>query len=156
MTAGHGPGDHDRLVWRNLVTDWHLAQDVPLDCGCDDDTADADFCAPSTAHAARGLAVRDDPGLTGPEDPWDHDTWKAAWGRNATLILTDTDVRLPRPPDGLVWLGRRLLVGGRRAVELVLYRLTATKLTAVSRTRVEADPDTVAVRAASILQTLST
>lgn len=145
--------DEDILAWRNLVVQWHTEHGMP-DCGCDDETPDHRLCPPSVAWADARFSERDDPALAGPEDAWNHDVWKAAWGRNVTLIASDTDYRLPRPPEGTSWLARRLLVGGRPTVELLLYRLAANRLAVVSRARVQAEPSTVQARATVMLQGL--
>lgn len=141
-------------AWRNLVADWHLKQDMP-DCGCDDDTPDHEFCPPSADWADLRFSERDDPSLAGPPDAWNHDAWKAAWGRNATTIASDLDYRLPRPPAGASWLATRVLVGGHRAIELVLYRLGENRLTALAQARVVAEPTTVTARARAMLQRLT-
>ena len=152
MTDHDHDHDHDDLAWRNLVADWHLTRTALPSCRCDDDTDDGDFCAPSVAWADEQYAARHDPRLSGPEDPWQHDVWRAAWGRNATLIASDQDFRLPVPPEGLAWLARRLLVGGQCAVDLLLYRLDPDRLTALARVRVPAEPSTVTARARRILR----
>lgn len=142
------------LAWRNLVADWHLKQGMP-DCGCDDDTTDGDFCDDSKTWADARFVERDDPALIGPPDAWNHDTWKAAWGRNAPMIASDIDYRLPKPPAGLAWLAKRVLVGGRCAVELVLYRLGENRLTSLAHARVDAEPTTVTARARAMLQRMA-
>lgn len=144
--------DDDALtLWRNLITQWHLDAGLP-GCGCDDDTGDGDFCAASRAWADARYAERDDPALTGPTDRWNHDVWVAAWGRNMPLIASAADYRLPMAPDGMAWLATRVLVGGQRAVELVLYRLGEHRLSPVAHARVLAEPSTVLARAQAILQ----
>lgn len=141
----------DLLSWRNLVADWHLQKGMP-DCGCDDDTDDGDFCRPSVEWADARFADRDDPALLGPEDRWNHAVWVAAWGRNAPMIAEPIEFRLPGPPEGLLWLVRRIMVGGRCAVELVLYPKGDHCLSAVvSRARVEAEPSTVLARAGAMV-----
>ena len=142
------------LAWRNLVPDWHLKRGMP-DCGCDDDTADADFCEDSKAWADTCYADRDDPSLAGEPDRWSHDSWKAAWGTNATMIASDLDFRLPKPPAGMSWLAIRLLVGGKTAVDLALYRLGTDRLVKLAQARVCAEPTTVAARARSMLSSLA-
>lgn len=144
-------GDPDRLAWRNLVVQWHADHGMP-DCGCDDGTPDHRLCPSSVAWADARLSERDDPALAGPGDAWNHDVWSAAWGRNVPLIASDIDYRLPRPPEGASWLARRLLVSGRPAVELLLYRLAANRLAVVSRARVRAEPSAVRARAAVMLR----
>lgn len=144
--------DKEKLAWRNLVTEWHLNQGLP-DCGCDDDTADDGFCAPSVAYADLRIGDLPDPALTGPPDPWQHDTWVAAWGHNAPLIASLSDYRLPMPPIGMSWLVERLLVGGRKAVELVLFRTDEKDATTVlGRCRSLPDPDEVVRHAGRMLQ----
>lgn len=143
----------DDLAWRNLVADWHLRQRSPLPCPCDDDTEDGDFCVPSTEWADQEYAARQDPTLAGPSDPWNHDIWVAAWGRNAPMIALDT-YRLPRPPEELTWLATRILVGGRQAIELSLLRLGGERLTTLGRARADAEPSTVAARARRMIRDL--
>lgn len=142
------------LFWRNLITQWHLDQGLP-DCGCDDDTDDAGFCPESRAWADERFAEREDPDLTGPADRWNHDIWIAAWGRNAPVVASAADFRLPMAPAGLAWLARRLLVGGRCAVELVLYKLGEHRLAPLAHARVLAEPTTVQARARAMLNTLA-
>lgn len=147
--------DHDDdLLWRNLVVQWHIDRGMP-GCGCDDDTPDHRLCASSVAWADARFCERDDPALAGPVDPWNHDSWVAAWGRNATLIADDQDFRLPTPPKGLAWLATRVLVGGRCAIDLVLYRLDRERRITVVQARVPAEPTTVSTRARSMLQQLT-
>lgn len=151
------PTDDDKalLAWRNLVVHWHLEREVPLDCGCDDDTPDDGLCAPSVAYAERMYARRPDPALDGGTDPWDLESWTAAWGRNAPLIASAAEFRLPVTPAGLSWLVTRVLVGGRCAVELVLLRSGDQAPAVVSRVRVDAEPTTVAARARQMLDDLN-
>lgn len=144
----------DLLVWRNLITQWHLDQGLP-DCGCDDDTDDEDFCEASRAYAEERYADRPTPELDGNPDQWNHDVWVAAWGRNAPIIVGDNDFRLPKAPEETSWLLTRLLVGGRQAMELSLVRLTKNKLVTLSRARVPAEPTTVAAKARRMLQGLA-
>ena len=146
-----GEPDTD-LVWRNLVADWHLRQPVPLDCGCDDDTGDGDFCAPSVEWADEEYASRPDPALSGAADPWDHDVWVAAWGRNATVFTNYGDYKIPSAPEDLAWSVIRVLVGGVQAVELSLHRFAEDQLIPVLRSRVVAEPSTVVARARRMLQ----
>lgn len=143
--------DDDHLAWRNLVVQWHIDRGMP-DCGCADDTPDHRLCPASVAWADARYAERPDPALAGPVDAWNHDVWKAAWGYNATLIAADTDYRLPTPPKGTAWLATRVLVGGRCAVDLTLYR--PDKCAFLARARVDAEPSTVQARAATMLQGL--
>lgn len=142
------------LFWRNLITQWHLDAGLP-DCGCDDDTADGDFCTASRVWADERFAEREDPTLAGPADSWDHDMWVAAWGRNAPLLASASDFRLPVPPEGMEWLATRLLVGGRCAVELALHRVAGERLALLGRARVFAEPTTVLARARRMLEGLS-
>lgn len=149
------PDDETALLfWRNLITQWHLDAGLP-DCGCDDDTGDGDFCPASRAFADEHYADRPDPRLEGEPDRWDHDVWVAAWGYNATAVVSDNDFRLPRTPEGTAWLLTRLLVRGRKAMELALIRLGEHRTSTVTRVRVEPEPTTVAARARRILQRLT-
>lgn len=140
----------NQVAWRNLAVQWHL--DNAADCGCDDDTADEDLCPASVDYADRMFSTRIDPIINGPEDPWNHDIWKAAWGRNAPLIASASDYRLPMAPSGQSWLVRRLLVGGRQVIELNLFALGEHAMTTVARARVPAEPTTVHARARQMLQ----
>lgn len=144
----------DTAAWRNLITQWHLDQGLP-DCGCDDDTADGDFCAPSVVWAEERYAIRSDPGLDGDPDDWNHDVWMAAWGRNAPLIASDLEYRMPKPPAGMSWLVTRMLLKGKTAVEMTLVKLGSSRLTTVSSARAFAEPTTVAARARALLEALS-
>jgi len=141
------------LFWRNLITQWHLDAGLP-DCGCDDETPDHRLCASSVAWADARYSERDDPKLSGPEDRWNHDMWKSAWGRNAPLLASPADFRLPMPPDGAAWLVRRLLVGGQCAVELLLFRQDEKMTPLLGRVRVQAEPSTVIARAQVMLHKL--
>lgn len=144
----------DILAWRNLVADWHLRHGMP-DCGCDDDTADHDYCPPSVAWADGRFSARPDPKLAGTADKWDLSAWIAAWGRNAPLVASPTEFRLPVPPSpDLTWLATRILVNGIQAVELSLLRLTDVGFSVLERVRVDAEPSTVAARAKVILEDL--
>lgn len=140
--------------WRNLITQWHLDAGMP-DCGCDDDTGDADFCEASRAWADGRYADRPTPELDGPPDPWTHDVWLAAWGRNAPLIADDRDFRMPAAPEGTSWLVTRMLVRGRCVVGLALLRLAEDKMSTLASARVEAEPTTVAAKARRMLQSLA-
>lgn len=140
------------LAWRNLVVQWHLNQELPLNCGCDDDTPDDGLCAPSVAYAERMYASRPDSSLDGDTDPWSLKSWTAAWGRNAPLIASAAEFRLPVGPAGMNWLVTRILVRGRCAVELALMKRTGDQPpVTVSRVRVDAEPSTVAARARRML-----
>lgn len=141
----------DLLAWRNLAVQWHLQQELPLDCGCDDDTEDHEFCGPSTFYADSMFAARTDPKLEGLPDKWSHDVWVAAWGRNAPMIVNETEYRLPKAPESMDWLLTRLLVGGRQALELTLLKLSETRVTPLHRVRVAAEPSTVVARARAVL-----
>jgi hypothetical protein len=142
----------DDPSWRNLVADWHLERGVP-DCGCDDDTSDDGFCAPSAAHADLLTGSRPDPLLAGDPDPWNHDVWVAAWGRNMPLLASLMDFPLPEVPAGLSWLVERMLIGGRRVVELVLLRTDEKDATTVlGRFRALPDPEAVVEHAERMLQ----
>lgn len=142
------------LAWRNLITQWHLDQGMP-DCGCDDDTPDHEFCASSVAWADAHYVEHDDSELAGPVDKWDHDIWVAAWGRNAPLIASAADYRLPMAPKGMAWLATRCLVRGQCAVDMVLYRLGKNGLAPVAQARVPAEPTIVLARARAMLQDVS-
>lgn len=147
-------GDTDAvLVWHNTVVQWHLDQPVPLECGCDDDTPDDQYCATSVAYADRHVAAS--PELDGPPDPWSYDTWVAAWGKNATLIADDRDYRMPAVPKQMMWLVTRFLVGGRTAVELTLCQVGEEALTVLQRARVAAQPTLVAACARRMLADLT-
>lgn len=61
---------------------------------------------------------------------WDHDSWVAAWGRNATVWAIQ-DYRLPTPPPGLAWSVTRQLVDGQRSVRVSLVRVEPVVLSAV-------------------------
>ena len=97
----------------------------------------------------------DDSVLNGPEDPWNHAIWVAAWGRNAPLVASDSDYRLPRVPEGMGWLPRRLLVGGRTVIELSLLRPGGDRVDVVGRARVRAEPSVVEDRAGRMVQDLT-
>lgn len=140
------------LGWRNLAVQWHVEGGMP-GCGCDDDTADTELCADSVEYADRQFACRPDPALDGPPDPWELETWRAAWGRNVPLIASAADLRLPMPPARLTWLATRLLVGGRQAIELILVPMDGSG-GPLPRVRVVAEPSTVAARARQMLDDL--
>lgn len=146
--------DNDLIAWRNLVTQWHIDRGMP-DCGCDDDTLDTEYCQPSIGYADRHFASRPDPSLDGEPDPWIYDIWVAAWGRNAPLVASAGEFRLPKPPAGLSWLTTRILVRGRAAVELFLVRLGGHTTTIAARARTVAEPSTIAARARQILVDLA-
>lgn len=139
------------LAWRNLVADWHLKLSAPLECGCDDDTADGDFCPASVEWADEEYASRNDPDLHGVPDKWDHSVWVAAWGRNATLIV-DNDYRLPKPPENHHWLATRMLLAGRQVIELSLIHFVEDQVSTIARARAWAEPSTVVARARRLLK----
>lgn len=140
------------LAWRNLIVDWHLRNGMP-DCGCDDDTPDHDYCPPSVAWADGRFSARPNPKLAGPVDKWDLSAWIAAWGRNAPLVASPAEFRLPAlPSPDLNWLAARIVVNGIQAVELSLLRLTDVGFSVLERVRVDAEPSTVAARAKVILE----
>lgn len=141
-------------AWRNLVVDWHLRRGLP-DCGCDDDTADDEFCPDSVDWADMEFAARPDPALNGTPDRWEHDVWVAAWGRNAPVIADYLDFRMPKPPAGMTWLVTRMLVRGQQAVDVLLLRLGEERITTVALERVCAEPTTVVARARKMLQDLA-
>lgn len=140
----------DQDAWRNLVIDWHLQQGMP-DCGCDDDTRDTDFCTPSIAYADDCWANRPDPHLAGPEDPWDYSSWIRGWGLNVPLIVEDTTYRLPSLPPRFIWLTKRILVAGRRGIELVLVRFVEDRIVILGRVRSVPEPSSVISRARRLL-----
>lgn len=140
------------LAWRNFAADWHLQQEVPLKCGCDDDTPDHELCPASVTHADERFASVPTPELDAAADLWEHDTWVAAWGRNAPLVASPTDYRLPKTPQGMSWLATRLLVGGTPAIELALMRINKDDTVVVAKSRVVAEPTTVVARARRMLQ----
>lgn len=150
--------DKAELAWRNATVHWHMDQRVPLACGCDDDTPDGALCEPSVRYADRmvgqlGTGADD---LEGAADPWQHDVWVAAWGRNAPLILSGNELPgVPAAPVGMAWLATRGLVRGRRAVELLLLRLGAHRPAVVARARALPDPESIAGHARRILRHLT-
>lgn len=144
-------GENAGLAWRNLITQWHLDQGMP-DCGCDDDTPDRQFCSASVAWADATLESLPPEHLQGPSDPWDHDMWVTAWGRNAPIIVSESSFKLPPAPEGMTWLMKRLLVGGCTAIEVALIRLRRDSLATLGRCRALPDPDSVAAQARRILQ----
>lgn len=58
--------------------------------------------------------------IDGPVDVWSHPIWVAAWGRGTTVFASASELRLPMTPEGVFWVARRMLVGGRRVVDLSL------------------------------------
>jgi hypothetical protein len=145
-------GDEYRnLAWRNHVADWHIARGMP-DCGCDDDTPNEGFCTESAEWADQQLGHLPDPELEGPPDKWDAAIWTAAWGHNATLIVTDKEFRLPKTPSGTNWLVTRMLVRGIKAMEVALVRMANSGVVTMGRGRVIPEPDAVFAKASDILQ----
>lgn len=123
----------DNLAWRNHIVDWHMHH-PEHDCDCKDDTPDHKLCPSSVAHADARAAERNIAGLDGPPDHWDHDMWVAAWGHNAPLIASDMDYRIPNPPPGMSWLVTRMLVRGRKIVEVALIRKEGAVTVGTART----------------------
>lgn len=144
-------GDDGDRFWRDQIADWHLQRGMP-DCGCDEQTADSDLCPASVRWAEEQVALRGAPDLEGDPDPWDHDTWVAAWGHNATLVVADRGFRLPKPPQGMSWLVTRMLVKGNKAVDIALIRFTETDMATVGRGRTVPEPAPVEATAQKILQ----
>lgn len=145
--------DEDDLSWRNAAVQWHLNQTVPLECGCDDDIPDDALCQRSVDYAHGLCAARPDSALAGDPDPWNLEMWVAAWGCNIPLLASPADFRLPMPPAGMAWLVERLLVGGRKVVELVLLRTDEKDATTVlGRRRVLPEPEAVIQHAKGMLQ----
>jgi len=97
--------------------------------------------------------MSDEP-LSGPQDPWDHQAWVAAWGRNVTLIY-DQFVKLPTPPEGVVWLITRILVKGVKGVEVVLVNAAENYLTTLDRQRCIPEPSAIIERANEMLQRIT-
>jgi hypothetical protein len=90
-----------------------------------------------------------------PPDPWDHDRWVSAWGRNLPLIDEVSMYRLPRTPDGLFWLVTRNLVGGVKTVEVSLMRGGAEgDLTVLDRRRSSPEVPDVLSCATAMVQRL--
>lgn len=54
-----------------------------------------------------------------PPDDWDHDVWVAAWRHNAPRWSVPW-WPAPRPPAGEAWLVRRMLVRGKKTLEVSL------------------------------------
>lgn len=145
---------YDDLAWRNLAVDWHARQDDP-GCSCDDQTPDDRFCAPSVEWADERFSEREDPELAGPHDRWNYETWTAAWGRNATLVVGDRDYQVPILSEPLHWLLTRILVRGRPAIEMLLYRDgPGDRMVTLKRARVCAEPSTVVARARAMIKDL--
>ena len=90
--------------------------------------------------------------LDGPPDPWDHDSWVAAWGRNSPLVLSPNDFRIPNPPMGMSWLLTRMLVKGQKVIDMALVRVGEDETTTVARGRVVPEQDAVADLASRIVQ----
>jgi hypothetical protein len=96
------------------------------------------------------------PEISGDPDPWDHDTWYAAWGYNAPMIMEYNDFRIPPPPDGTGWLMTRMLVRGQKTVELALVRSQDQEIVVLARSRTVPEPSTMVARAQQILQEVFT
>lgn len=92
--------------------------------------------------------------LSGPIDPWNYEAWVRAWGRNATVFF-DEYLKLPTPPDGVVWLVTRILVDGIKGVELSLVRAAEDYLTTLDRQRSIPETYTIIKRAKEMLQGLT-
>ena len=145
--------DDNSLTWRNLVVQWHLDQSVPLECGCDDETADDKLCESSVRYADLHLPGPDGTTeLDGPPDKWNHDMWVAAWGRNAPLVLSPNEFRLPKPPTGMSWLATRMLVRGQKAIELALMKIGEKQMATIAHARIAADEDIVVEKARRMMQ----
>ena len=97
--------------------------------------------------------MSDEP-LSGPADPWDHQAWVSAWGRNATLIY-DGFISLPTPPDGVVWLVTRILVNGVKGAEVALVNAAEDYLTTLDRQRCLPEPSAIIARATEMLQRIA-
>lgn len=74
-------------------------------------------------------------------DPWQHDVWVKAWERNAPLIVSDRDYRIPSAPPEMTWLLTRHLIKGKPGVELRLLR--AADASVVSLSRADSDEKSV-------------
>lgn len=142
-------GDH-LLAWRNLVVQWHADRGFP-GCRCDDDTPAEACCAESKDYADRALADACDPLPEGPDDRWEHGAWVSAWGRNAPLVASPIDYRLPKPPPGMSWLVTRSLARGQRVLDLTLMRSGDGTATVVGRTRAPAIQGVAALMARRVL-----
>ena len=131
-----------------LVLDWH---ETHLGCDCGPETADADFCPASVAWADEEYSALPGSSIEGDPDPWGHDSWVQAWGRNVPLIVGPYDdaYRIPSAPEGMTLLVSRSTVGGQCAVELVLSREGGPR---VDFARVCAEPSTVAARARKMIR----
>ena len=95
---------------------------------------------------------REDSNLDGPADPWDHDIWVAAWGHNAPLIVSDNEFRIPNPPTGMTWLLTRILVRGRKVIDIALVRLSENNLMTVARRRAVPEQEAVTDQAQRIVR----
>lgn len=94
--------------------------------------------------------------LDGDSDPWDHKTWVAAWGRNAPLVVSPNDFRIPMPPPGMQWLLTRMLIGGTKVVDITLMRTidTTGPTVTVSHSRSVAEPESVVTTTRRMVQQL--
>lgn len=137
--------------WRILADDWHEAR-PESDCGCTDQSLDTDLCGPSTDWSDDQYANRPMPELDGHPDPWDHETWYAAWGCNAPMIMEYKDYRIPSPPDGAGWLMTRMLVRGQKTVELALVRSQDREIVVLARSRSVPEPSTLIARAQRMVE----
>lgn len=91
--------------------------------------------------------------LNGEPDPWSHDAWIAAWGRNAPLIVSPNDFRIPMPPPGMQWLLTRMLIGGTKVVDITLMRnLDSGPVVTVSHSRSVAEPEPVVTMTRRMVQ----
>jgi hypothetical protein len=144
--------EESQKAWRNLIADWHLRQKVPMPCRCEEDTSDAELCASSVKYADTHLDRNSVAELDGDTDVWEHASWVAAWGRNAPLVVSPNDFRIPNPPPGMSWLVTRILVAGTKAVEMALIRTGDGPMVTVARSRSVAEPDAVVARARLMLQ----
>ena len=94
--------------------------------------------------------------IDGDPDPWSHDAWIAAWGRNAPLIVSPNDFRIPMPPPGMQWLLTRMLIGGTKVVDITLMRniVNSGPIVTVSHSRSVAEPDSVVTMTRRMVQQL--
>jgi hypothetical protein len=105
------------------------------------------------------MVVQDEPKdekpdpLDGDPDPWSHGAWVAAWGRNAPLVVSPNDFRVPMPPPGMQWLLTRMLIGGTKVVDITLMRTVGDgPIVTVSHSRSVAEPESVIAKARLIMQ----
>lgn len=91
--------------------------------------------------------------IDGDPDPWSHGAWVAAWGRNAPIVVSPTDFRIPMPPPGMQWLLTRMLVGGTKVVDIALMRtIDSGPVITISHSRSVAEPELVVAKARRIMQ----